>query len=220
MYHQPATMLHSFPILTSLRLRCESRHVVSVPPCTPKSLHSSIRVRPIHYSASLYLPRFLSLVPLTRYPGPSARRYSKTCSRHRVSWVLLYGCSKHFHARIKVHFKDSTGSLLKTVEAKEGDDLLTMAHEHDIDLEGMGHSCAGEYFSDVATRLFCTAHHSFPLPTDVQNLSLIPVITYSLPYNLVFVLYLDAGTPVPLLKGRRICCLLHVPCHSHPRVLR
>ncbi|KAJ3561845.1 hypothetical protein NP233_g9944 [Leucocoprinus birnbaumii] len=36
---------------------------------------------------------------------------------------------------IKVHFKDSKGNLLKTVEANEGDDLLGVAHEYDIDLE-------------------------------------------------------------------------------------
>jgi len=39
--------------------------------------------------------------------------------------------------RIKVHFKDSKGNFLKTVEANEGDDLLGIAHEYDIDLEGM-----------------------------------------------------------------------------------
>ena len=38
--------------------------------------------------------------------------------------------------RIKVHFKDSKGNHLKTIEANEGDDLLSIAHEHDIDLEG------------------------------------------------------------------------------------
>jgi len=39
--------------------------------------------------------------------------------------------------RIQVHFKDAKGNLLKTVEANEGDDLLGVAHEYDIDLEGM-----------------------------------------------------------------------------------
>ena len=38
--------------------------------------------------------------------------------------------------RIKLHFKDSTGILIKTVEVNEGDDILSIAHEHDIDLEG------------------------------------------------------------------------------------
>ncbi|KAF9262354.1 ferredoxin [Marasmius fiardii PR-910] len=37
---------------------------------------------------------------------------------------------------IKIHFKDSKGNLIKTVEANEGDDLLSIAHEYDIDLEG------------------------------------------------------------------------------------
>jgi hypothetical protein len=40
-------------------------------------------------------------------------------------------------SRIKVHFKDSKGALLKTVEANEGDDILSIAHEYDIDLEGV-----------------------------------------------------------------------------------
>jgi len=37
---------------------------------------------------------------------------------------------------LKVNFKDSTGKLLKAVEANEGDDILSIAHEYDIDLEG------------------------------------------------------------------------------------
>ncbi|KZT22926.1 ferredoxin [Neolentinus lepideus HHB14362 ss-1] len=37
---------------------------------------------------------------------------------------------------IKVHFKDAKGNDIKTIEANEGDDLLSLAHEHDIDLEG------------------------------------------------------------------------------------
>jgi len=38
---------------------------------------------------------------------------------------------------IKLHFRDSKGQLIKTVEANEGDDVLSIAHEHDIDLEGV-----------------------------------------------------------------------------------
>ena len=44
--------------------------------------------------------------------------------------------SAHSPRRIQVHFKDSKGNLVKTVEANEGDDLLSIAHEYDIDLEG------------------------------------------------------------------------------------
>ena len=37
---------------------------------------------------------------------------------------------------IKLHFRDSKGQLINTVEANDGDDILSIAHEHDIDLEG------------------------------------------------------------------------------------
>ena len=39
-----------------------------------------------------------------------------------------------------MHFKDAKGNLIKTVEGNEGDDLLGIAHEYDIDLEG-AYSC-------------------------------------------------------------------------------
>jgi ferredoxin-2, mitochondrial len=38
--------------------------------------------------------------------------------------------------RIKISFQDSKGETIKTVEANEGDSILDIAHEHDIDLEG------------------------------------------------------------------------------------
>ena len=37
---------------------------------------------------------------------------------------------------IKLIFQDSKGKEIKTIEANEGDDLLSLAHEHDVDLEG------------------------------------------------------------------------------------
>jgi hypothetical protein len=37
---------------------------------------------------------------------------------------------------IKVTFRESNGDVIKTVEGNDGDDLLTVAHEYDIDLEG------------------------------------------------------------------------------------
>jgi len=37
---------------------------------------------------------------------------------------------------VKVHFKDANDNLIKTVEATEGDDILSIAHEYDVDLEG------------------------------------------------------------------------------------
>lgn len=38
--------------------------------------------------------------------------------------------------RIKVTFRDAKGNDIKTIEGNEGDDLLSLAHEHDVDLEG------------------------------------------------------------------------------------
>ncbi|WFD24022.1 mitochondrial matrix iron-sulfur protein [Malassezia equina] len=37
---------------------------------------------------------------------------------------------------IKITFRDPQGQDIKTVEANEGDDILSIAHEYDIDLEG------------------------------------------------------------------------------------
>ena len=37
---------------------------------------------------------------------------------------------------IKVTFRDHKGNDIKTVEGNEGDDLLSLAHEYDVDLEG------------------------------------------------------------------------------------
>jgi hypothetical protein len=44
--------------------------------------------------------------------------------------------SSFIYFRVRVTFKDSKGNLIKMVEANEGDDILSIAHEHDIDLEG------------------------------------------------------------------------------------
>jgi hypothetical protein len=38
--------------------------------------------------------------------------------------------------RIKVIFKDAKGGVIREVEGNDGDDLLSLAHEYDVDLEG------------------------------------------------------------------------------------
>ena len=73
-------------------------------------------------------------------------RFSRSSLWHRPSrawyWVRLpvtppCSCPCSFaRLSIKVHFRDHKGNLIKTVEANEGDDLLSIAHEYDIDLEG------------------------------------------------------------------------------------
>ena len=85
------------------------------------------------------LPVLLRLLtPNTRQrPGMAASTAQSpgqgTCAA-RLSAPRQYSCPSA--CRIKVHFKDSKGALIRTVEANEGDDILSIAHEYDIDLEG------------------------------------------------------------------------------------
>lgn len=61
---------------------------------------------------------------------PPGTGYVVTCTSRFTTLQLLQP------SRIKVNFKNSNGDLLKTVEVNEGDDILSIAHEHDVDLEG------------------------------------------------------------------------------------
>lgn len=38
--------------------------------------------------------------------------------------------------RIIIHFQDHKGNPIKSIEAQDGDNILDLAHEYDIDLEG------------------------------------------------------------------------------------
>ncbi|KAH8112395.1 ferredoxin [Phellopilus nigrolimitatus] len=68
---------------------------------------------------------------------------------------------------IKVHFKDSKGELLKTVEANEGDNILEIAHEYDIDLEG---ACEGSVACSTCHVILSPEHYDvLPEPEDDEN---------------------------------------------------
>ncbi|KAG2034470.1 2Fe-2S ferredoxin-type domain-containing protein [Suillus americanus] len=68
---------------------------------------------------------------------------------------------------IKLHFKDSKGNLLKTIEANEGDDILSLAHEHDIDLEG---ACEGSVACSTCHVILSPEHYDLlPEPSDDEN---------------------------------------------------
>ncbi|OJT02090.1 Adrenodoxin -like protein, mitochondrial [Trametes pubescens] len=71
------------------------------------------------------------------------------------------------HNFIKVHFKDAKGNLIRTVEANEGDDLLGIAHEYDIDLEG---ACEGSVAcSTCHVILDPESYDKVPEPEDDEN---------------------------------------------------
>ncbi|KAF8635580.1 hypothetical protein AX15_000230 [Amanita polypyramis BW_CC] len=68
---------------------------------------------------------------------------------------------------LKVHFKDSKGSHLKTVEANEGDDILSIAHEYDIDLEG---ACEGSVACSTCHVILPPEYYDrLPEPEDDEN---------------------------------------------------
>ncbi|KAJ7170791.1 ferredoxin [Mycena crocata] len=68
---------------------------------------------------------------------------------------------------IKVHFEDAKGVLVKTVEANEGDDLLSIAHEHDIDLEG---ACEGSVACSTCHVILPPEYYDLlPEPDDDEN---------------------------------------------------
>jgi len=68
---------------------------------------------------------------------------------------------------IKLRFEDSKGTLIKTVEANEGDDILSIAHEHDIDLEG---ACEGSIACSTCHVILSAEHYDLlPEPSDDEN---------------------------------------------------
>jgi len=70
-------------------------------------------------------------------------------------------------AGLKIHFKDSKGTLLKTVEANEGDDILSIAHEYDIDLEG---ACEGSVACSTCHVILPPEYYDvLPEPEDDEN---------------------------------------------------
>lgn len=82
--------------------------------------------------------------PLLRPPPPPSQRLAAVC-RPPLAARSFHSSAPAAHGGIhrpekgtgiKVTFRDSKGADIKTVEANEGDDLLSVAHEYDVDLEG------------------------------------------------------------------------------------
>ncbi|WVF67699.1 hypothetical protein IAT40_002458 [Kwoniella sp. CBS 6097] len=68
---------------------------------------------------------------------------------------------------IKLVFKDSKGAEIKTIEGNEGDDLLSLAHEYDVDLEG---ACEGSVACSTCHVVIDPEHYDMlPEPDDEEN---------------------------------------------------
>lgn len=120
------------------------------------------------------------MVTLHKYlliiPEPVARHGHVTRPKPGTGWALSQTLgledmttnqNAHYFYRIKVHFKDSKGELIKTIEGNEGDDILSLAHEHDIDLEG---ACEGSIACSTCHVILSPEHYDLlKEPGDDEN---------------------------------------------------
>lgn len=68
---------------------------------------------------------------------------------------------------LKITFKDSRGEIIKVVEACEGDDILAIGQEHDIDLEG---ACEASVACSTCHVIVDPAHYDLiPEAEDDEN---------------------------------------------------
>lgn len=110
----------------------------------------------------------------------SPRVWNWVCASH----VFFFRHTERFSS-LKLHFRDSKGQLIKTVEANEGDDILSIAHEHDIDLEGtifiilvilsyqlahLAGACEGSVACSTCHIILSAEHYDLlPEPEDDEN---------------------------------------------------
>lgn len=94
--------------------------------CKTTSVPRGGRIAPASSPTSL-----LSLAPLRPSSFQTTTQHLQQQSRHHAHLTR-----PEPGTGIKVHFKDSKGNPIKTIEGNEGDDLLSLAHEWDVDLEG------------------------------------------------------------------------------------
>ncbi|TFK71143.1 ferredoxin [Pluteus cervinus] len=143
--------------------------------------------RRLHTSTSLAAPGS-SPQPKFRYgtrgfQPPSVHLWGSSSQTLGTGKAGASSESRHFHSSsivshggierpepgtgIKIHFKDSKGNLIRTVEANEGDDLLTIAHEYDIDLEG---ACEGSVACSTCHVILPQEYYDLlPEPEDDEN---------------------------------------------------
>ncbi|KAH7101849.1 ferredoxin [Auriculariales sp. MPI-PUGE-AT-0066] len=106
--------------------------------------------------------RWTTAAPIhSRPPSAQTRRLHSTP-------VRMHGIDRPAPGTgIKLHFSDSKGSLIKTVEVNEGDNILDIGQEYDIDLEG---ACEGSIAcSTCHVILEPQVYDMLPEPEDDEN---------------------------------------------------
>lgn len=99
-------------------------------------------------------------------PEPGTGCVLRSSIQPSYSSHLLSSHPITFH-RIKLTFKDSKGNVIKTVEANEGDNILEIAHEHDVDLEG---ACEGSVACSTCHIILSPeCYDLLPEPEDDEN---------------------------------------------------
>ncbi|KAF9447272.1 ferredoxin [Macrolepiota fuliginosa MF-IS2] len=146
----------------------------SLPNCD-RQLSLIVRRRITTKSAVTQSPISLSSRPRCQSPGAKSRlAWRDWFSSSQIRAIHYSPVTRHGGIErpasgtgIKVHFKDSKGSLIKTVEASEGDDLLAIAHEYDIDLEG---ACEGSVACSTCHVILTPEYYDqLPEPDDDEN---------------------------------------------------
>ncbi|KAI0057114.1 ferredoxin [Artomyces pyxidatus] len=154
--------------MSNLTISYASRSYSLTARCRPHLFTSSTRTNQLRFQP--YSTGFPLRNPSFRLPS-------------RGTCIELSLLARHFHSStvqqhgditrpepgtgIKLHFKDSKGQLIKTVEANEGDDILSIAHEHDIDLEG---ACEGSVACSTCHVILSPEHYDLlPEPEDDEN---------------------------------------------------
>ncbi|KAG8215947.1 2Fe-2S ferredoxin-type domain-containing protein [Butyriboletus roseoflavus] len=98
---------------------------------------------------------------MTSHFSTATRKYHASYTR---DWSEL---SPGSLLSITLHFKDHKGTPIKTIEANEGDDILSLAHEWDIDLEG---ACEGSIACSTCHIILPPEHYDrLPEPSDDEN---------------------------------------------------
>ncbi|KAI1790027.1 2Fe-2S ferredoxin-type domain-containing protein [Ganoderma leucocontextum] len=141
------------------------RAVPRQPPLARPSSSYRTRIPPV---PSPWTPHPSRPSPLPRPKSSQTHNRFQLRSFHSTSIARHEGIVRpESGTGIKVHFKDSKGHLIKTVEANDGDDILAIAHEYDIDLEG---ACEGSVAcSTCHVILDQVSYDKLPEPEDDEN---------------------------------------------------